>query len=480
MSKQKERRRVSAQDVRDNARKGGGGSNWFKLPEGITLLEVPDKAITITLDILPYEVKSDNHPDKQEPGTIWYKMPFYTHKNIGASNESVVCPTSLGRPCPICEVRKELVDDDYNKNKKQIVALNYQNHVIYNAKNPADEDAVVVFHASRGKFPKQLEKELVEGDDGIQCFYDCTDVGKTLKVRFSEETFSGDDGKPATYFGASRIDFLDREAMDEDEVLGKTACLEECLDVMSYDKLKSLFLQLEPEAPEKGSTGKATPTAPAPSTKSSGAGAKKEKPITPAAAVTESGKFSIGDTVTFTNSKKETITGKIIEVDDEDVVVEDAKGKEHDAEMEDLEAAEETEETEEAPAPAKASAKTPAKAPAATAGDGELVVGDQVRELDGKGKPTGLEGEIIKIKDDDVTIKNSDGGGKVLLDADDLEKIEAEGGGEPRELQPGDEVTWDDEDEEGEVVKVKEGKVRVKDAKGNLSWQPADEVKLKE
>lgn len=241
-----ERRRVSREEVRANAAKGGaGGSSYLTLPAGIREWS-PDKAGTFRLNVLPYEVTDKSHPDGVEPGVLWYKRPFAVHKNVGPNEDRVVCPSTVGQPCPICQEAKRLAKEDYEANKESIKALNPQKFVAYNITDPDDEDKVAVFAYSRGKFAAALEKELEEGDDSILNFYDVTKDGKTLKVRFSDAEFSGQK-----YLECTRIDFLDREAMDEDEVLGKVANLDSIFPVLSYEKLKAMFSQTDEDKPEE-------------------------------------------------------------------------------------------------------------------------------------------------------------------------------------------------------------------------------------
>ena len=239
MGKGKKRRRVSRDDVRDNARKGGGGGNYFNLPSGIRSFS-PDKPGKITLDFLPYEVKTDNHPDGREPGDVWYKYPFFVHHSIGVRNDSFVCPTSIGKKCPICEERERLAIKDKEKYKEAIKKLRPQKFVAYNINDPEDKEKIAIFAMSRGKFAVALEKELDEGDDDILNFFDVTDDGRTLKIRFSEETYEG-----RKFLKATRIDFLERDEMDEDKTFKRTVVLDECFNVLPYDKLKSFFLQID-------------------------------------------------------------------------------------------------------------------------------------------------------------------------------------------------------------------------------------------
>lgn len=238
-------RRVSREAVRQNALKGASGNSWFALPEGVRQWR-PEKADRYLINILPYEVKTDSHPDDIAKGDLWYKFPFDVHHGIGASNESVVCPRTIGKKCPICEERDRLYKEDPDKNEDTLKALRAQRFVAYNIVDPDDAEKVAAFIYSRGKFAVCLENELKDAEnDEHLAFFDINEDGRTLKVRFSDEEFM--DKK---YLEASKIDFRPREAMDEEEVLAKVVCFEEVLQVLPHDKLKALFLQEETEEDE--------------------------------------------------------------------------------------------------------------------------------------------------------------------------------------------------------------------------------------
>ena len=240
-SKKRRRKRLSGDQVRRNAQQGSGGAQWLTLPAGVKDW-TPDKAGRYILDILPYEVSDEHHPDGVEPGYLWYKRQFTVHHNVGAEESSVVCPRSAGQRCPICDYRDKLGRD---ANEDTIKSLKGQKYVMMNMRDPEDEDSVVVFLMSYGKFfgaDAGLQKEILEGDEEILNFFD-TEGGKTLKVRFSEESYMG-----RKFLRCTRIDFKDRPDLDEDETLEKTVNLDECLNVMPYEKLKSLFLQLAGDA----------------------------------------------------------------------------------------------------------------------------------------------------------------------------------------------------------------------------------------
>ena len=271
MVKRKERKRASKSDVRNNASKGGGsGMSWFTTQDGVDEWK-PEKAGRYLINVLPYEIKAKDHPDGIDAGTVWYKLPFKVHHGVGPNSQSLICPTSFNRPCPICEAGRKMKDDP-DTDEETLRAFNPQRFVAYNIQHPDDEDRVALLVLSYGKFAKHLEKELKEDvDEENVYFYDTTDEGRTLKVRFSQETFAGRE-----YLQASRIDFVPRGEMDEDEVLGKTVCLDEALNILPYDKIKALFFQ--EEIPEGDEDDAEEDEKPAPKKKPGSPAKKKPEP----------------------------------------------------------------------------------------------------------------------------------------------------------------------------------------------------------
>lgn len=234
--------RVSRDDVKRNAAKGNGPS-WFNLPKGVEDW-TPDKAGKYLIDILPYEVKSSKNMDKVEKGKLWYKVHFGIHHGVGSRNESVVCPRSVGSKCPICEERDRLVHKG-ESDDEVLRKLNAQKFTAFNIISQDDKEKVAIFAWANGKFYNALKKELHEGEDDNLLFFDTSKDGKTLAVRLSDASYDG-----RKFLETTRIDFRDREELDEDEWLEKVVDLDNMLVVLEYDKLKKMFLEVDEEEAE--------------------------------------------------------------------------------------------------------------------------------------------------------------------------------------------------------------------------------------
>ena len=112
MAKKKRKGNFRNKIRRDVERQETASSSYgyLNLPSGVSVFN-PEPGSRVKMDIIPYEVTDTNHPDKFEDeqiavaGDLWYKRPFKIHRNVGSGNDSVVCPTSFGKKCPLCEYR---------------------------------------------------------------------------------------------------------------------------------------------------------------------------------------------------------------------------------------------------------------------------------------------------------------------------------------------------------------------------------------
>lgn len=229
------------------------GLNYLKLPKGVELFK-PEKG-SIKFDIMPYVVTDEHHLDRDDEngdavvGDIWWKKPFKVHKNVGINGDTVVCPKTFGKPCPICEEAKKLNDageewDDI----KEIFAKDRSLYVIIpiDASKFEEEykEKPYVFDMSYHLFEKQLDEEL--GVDEENEVFPNLEGGKTLDVRFRQKKF----GK-AVYHETAVIKFEDRDADYEDGYEEEIPNLDEMLVVYSYAQLKSMFFeQADPEEEE--------------------------------------------------------------------------------------------------------------------------------------------------------------------------------------------------------------------------------------
>jgi len=219
---------------------------YLNLPSGLPIFS-PEPKTKVMLDIMPYVVTDENHPDRYDdegiamPGTLWYRRPFSIHRQIGVDNNTVVCPRSIGRSrCPICEYRERKLKEGANWDDDDIQQIKPSDRNLYVVIpiNSGEYDEVPhVWDMSQYLFQELLNEELEEKPE-MGVFPDLEE-GKTLKIRFAEGTAFN-----TSFAEASRIDFHDRDAVYDETIMEDIPNLDEVLKVLSPEQLETKFFEI--------------------------------------------------------------------------------------------------------------------------------------------------------------------------------------------------------------------------------------------
>ena len=214
---------------------------YLLLPKGIQMFQ-PEPGKRHAFDILPYIVTDPNHPDRNDQlgiaqvGDIWYKRPFKIHRNIGGDNSSVICLTSFGKKCPICEYRAKMFKEGAAKEDTDALKPSFRN--LY-AIIPSKSDDIHIWDVSQYLFQNLLNDELEENEE-YEVFPDLEE-GLSLNVRFDSSTIGG--SKP--FAEASRIDFEERDSAYDESILKDIPNLDKLFKILSYQQLEAKFLEIE-------------------------------------------------------------------------------------------------------------------------------------------------------------------------------------------------------------------------------------------
>jgi hypothetical protein len=215
------------------------------LPRGVNVFE-EDPGGRIALDILPYFVTDAHHPDRDEEfetaveGSLWYRRPYKLHRSIGADNKAVVCLSSVGRKCPICEYRAKRIADGEKWDDQAIKAMRPSDRDLYYVVPKGSrkhEEKAYLWDISQFCFQALLNEELEENEE----FGDFPDLehGLTLIIRFSEEKFMNN-----SFAKASAIKFEERDGYDyAEKVVRDLPSLDDVLDVKEYREVERLFFE---------------------------------------------------------------------------------------------------------------------------------------------------------------------------------------------------------------------------------------------
>jgi len=230
-----------------------GGVRYFNLPDGVEFWSPPavphGKSFSNAIfDILPYQITIENHIKGIPPRELFQQLAYAVHYGVGSEEKTVVCPKSVGKKCPICEHMSELFTD-YNANKEEIKDLRPKQKMAFNILDLNDEEkGIQVFDLSIHRFANKLYEEIEANAPDYDTVFDL-DGGFSLKVRFAEKTIGS--GKP--FLEATRVDFEPRDPYGDD-IVDEAVDLDKCLNIMSYEEIEALFMDM----PYGGGTTTAT------------------------------------------------------------------------------------------------------------------------------------------------------------------------------------------------------------------------------
>jgi hypothetical protein len=206
------------------------------------------------IDILPYEVSTNRHPEGIPAGEDDYKLEIWQHTNIGVNEDRVLClKKTYGKKCPICEERQSMLDSGKDWKDESVKALAPKIRCYYNVIDISEEsetDNIQIFETSGASewFEDLLSTESKEGGE-IVPFYDLEE-GKTVVCRCKEDTFN-----KKKFAKPERIDFEDRDEYP-DKTYEEVFPLEALLIVPTYDEVTKLFLGLDEDKPEESTESK--------------------------------------------------------------------------------------------------------------------------------------------------------------------------------------------------------------------------------
>lgn len=233
----------------ERRKREGSSYGYLKLPQNVNVFK--ESAGKLKLDIIPYIVTDEHHmdgnpkyPDSANPGNPWYKKPILVHRGVGAGNESIVCPKTQGKKCPVCEQRAKQQSQGVEKDDLIPKAQLRNLYVVIPIGHKEYEEKFHIWDISNGNFQKKLDEELSENPE-VGIFPDPSD-GKTLQVRFSEETFNKNK-----YYEATRIDFEDREEAYEEVIMEQAPNLDEVITILTYKEIEKMFLEIDDEGEEE-------------------------------------------------------------------------------------------------------------------------------------------------------------------------------------------------------------------------------------
>ena len=236
--------------IRRRAKDRRVGNRNLNVPEGTEFYKPKKSRESARIDIMPYPLSVKNHGYGQV-GELWYEKTYYVHYQVGGDNTSCVCPSTVGKKCPICEYAANLRRQPKTpENEEVIKKLRPKQRQIFNVIDLAEPDkGIQIFEMAYFNFGAELEKELNEEEAQNSEFksFVSLEEGYTLKVRWDEEQQAG--GR--AYLKAGRIDFLERKHPYPKGTVKETIDLDVVLVVLTYEEIERLFNGVEEEDEEQ-------------------------------------------------------------------------------------------------------------------------------------------------------------------------------------------------------------------------------------
>lgn len=218
-----------------------GEVNFYKPEEG-----------TNKIDIIPYIIKTDNHPQREEAGMEKgyedYLLDIWVHSFVGPMEESFLClKKTFGKPCPICEeaalMRKNGEDED------EVKALKPSRRVFYNVIDVDDRDkGIQIFESSHYLFEKELLEEAESNGDGEIITFADIEEGSTIAFRAAEET-----GGKYKYLKFKSFKFKERKENYEEDILEESYSLDELMVIPVYEDVHNAFHGIADDESENSS-----------------------------------------------------------------------------------------------------------------------------------------------------------------------------------------------------------------------------------
>lgn len=204
---------------------------WFKLKKGVNLI-----------DIIPYEVKSDKHPEGVEIGELDYVLDVWVHKNVGAGSGSFVClEMNYNKACPICEEVKQMEEDEISD--VVIGKLEAKRRVIYNVIDlDGGDEKILIYESSHFEFQKELLEEAETDKEGEFIVFSDLEDGRTIKIKGRDSVFKG-----RKYVQPRKFDLIERDEIYDEDIIDKSYPLDNMLVVFSYDEMRDLYFGVDKE-----------------------------------------------------------------------------------------------------------------------------------------------------------------------------------------------------------------------------------------
>jgi len=210
------------------------------------------------INIIPFEIKSDNHPlvksAEMQIGDCDYMLDVWVHKNVGPTGVDCVClKRNYNKHCPICEEAQKMKEQ---AKKKEYDELRAKRRAYYNVIDLKDDDQKIqIFSVSHFLFEKELIEAARDDENGgeVISFADISE-GRVIKFKVTTESLNGQPMQKYKNFS-----FEEREEELDDSLIDDAISFDSIITVRDADTLESLMFNgedVDEEEPAEKKTSK--------------------------------------------------------------------------------------------------------------------------------------------------------------------------------------------------------------------------------
>jgi hypothetical protein len=241
----KRRENLFAGKARKSMDKPRSAFGYLNVPEDVEVFK-PEPDTEIVIDIIPYTVSDPKHLDNQTHedvavvGDPHWKRPIKVHKGVGPDNLSLICPTTIGEKCPMCEyfTERKRAGDDFDDIRDLLPSYRTLYVII-----PLDvrecevdykEGEIYIMEQPDHYFGKALQSAM-DKDITAEGFAD-PEFGLSLQVDFRVGKF----GK-VEFAEAIKVKFVEREEQYEFDIIDEAPDLDKMMKILPYKEFKALL-----------------------------------------------------------------------------------------------------------------------------------------------------------------------------------------------------------------------------------------------
>jgi len=219
-----------------------GGDVIFYKPE---ITEKDKSDIHNYIDLIPYNISSENHPDIKEMGmgAEDFFLNYSVHQNVGAKSKAFIClEQTYGKFCPICDARTKLYKEGGEENKKKAKPLWPKKRILYNVIDTKDpEKGIQLWDISVSLFTEEMNKQYQRSLKDSPIRY-IADLDEGFTIRFiAERKEIKTDTSTIRFFESTDFSFIDRDKPYQESIIDEAYPLDSFLIIKSEEEIAEAF-----------------------------------------------------------------------------------------------------------------------------------------------------------------------------------------------------------------------------------------------